>query len=191
MKILVFLHGTIIMHKSGIDKTPQERGDQVLDKSDETIFDFINYIPIGKANEILRYWSKNNNKIIYMSSHRNKNDVKKDIAVLENYAFPSGKVLYRGKFSGYKKLVEKEAPDIIIEDDCKCIAKMIKNKCRFLPNKAVAWLTEREMVYPHLPDYLKQKIQSVVLEEFEGIDNMQMPKRKRMSKPPSHDNNAK
>ncbi|WP_018305166.1 hypothetical protein [Desulfitobacterium hafniense] len=59
MKVLIFLHGTIIMHKSGIDKTPSERGDQVLDKSDETILDFINYIPIGKANEILRNWIDN------------------------------------------------------------------------------------------------------------------------------------
>ncbi len=126
MKVLIFLHGTIIMHKSGIDKTSSERGDQVLDKSDETILDFINYIPIGKANEILRNWSANNIEIIYMSSHRNERNVKKDIAVLEKYAFPSGKVLHRGKFSGYKKLVEEEAPNIIIEDDCKCIAKMIK-----------------------------------------------------------------
>ncbi len=173
MKVLLYLHGTIIMHKSGGDKTPIERGNQVLDPSDQTIFDFENYIPIGKANEILSNWSKNKNEVIYMSSHRNKKDMEKDIAVLKKYNFPLGKVLHREKFSGYKKLVKQEAPDVIIEDDCKCIGQWIKNKYPYLPMPMVNWLKTREMVYPHLPNRLKKKIQSIVLEEFIGIDNIQ------------------
>lgn len=172
MKIMVFLHGTVIMHESGRDVSPDKRGNQVLDETDKTISDFENYIPIGEANVILRNWKESNSEILYMSSHRNEKDVKKDIVVLEKYKFPLGKVLHRGKFSGYKNLIKKEAPDVIIEDDCECIGKWIKKKYPFLPEAIVTWLKTREMTYPYLPKQMQKKIQSIVVHEFVGIDTV-------------------
>jgi hypothetical protein len=174
MKILVFLHGTTIMHSSGKDKHPSERGNQVLDRSDKTIFDFENYISIDNSNEILKAWSKKGIEIIYMSSHRNRIDAEKDIEVLKKYDFPSGEVLYRNKFGGYKNLVKKVMPDIIIEDNCECIGKFVKEKFKFMPNVLVNKIKTNEMIYQNLPAYLKKNIRSIVIDEFEGIKNIKI-----------------
>ncbi len=45
-------------------------------------------------------------------------------------------------------------PDIIIEDDCESIGGLT------------------EMVYPHIQPELQQGIVSIVVKEFEGIDNL-------------------
>jgi len=45
-------------------------------------------------------------------------------------------------------------PDILIEDDCESIGG------------------ESEMTYPHIREDLKQKIKSIVVKEFQGIDHL-------------------
>jgi len=45
-------------------------------------------------------------------------------------------------------------PDILIEDDCESIGG------------------ESEMIYPHIREDLKQKIKSIVVKEFQGIDHL-------------------
>jgi hypothetical protein len=174
VKVLVYLQGTIIMHKSGKDKIPQERRKQVLDKSDETIFDFENYIPINKANDILTKWKMKGIDIVYMSSHRNKKDLNKDIKVLEKYNFPKGEILYRDFFHRYNSLIKKELPDIIIEDDCASIGNWIRERYKFIPETIVNFLKRREMIYPCLDYKIKQNIKSIVIEEFSGIENINL-----------------
>ncbi|MGB6882041.1 MAG: hypothetical protein WBD86_01965 [Microgenomates group bacterium] len=45
MKIMVFLHGTAIMHKAGLDKTPQERVRQVKQK-EPSVHKYSEYVPV-------------------------------------------------------------------------------------------------------------------------------------------------
>jgi len=51
-------------------------------------------------------------------------------------------------------VAERVMPDILIEDDCESIGG------------------ESEMIYPHIREDLKQKIKSIVVKEFQGIDHL-------------------
>jgi len=51
-------------------------------------------------------------------------------------------------------VAERVMPDILIEDDCESIGG------------------ESEMTYPHIREDLKQKIKSIVVKEFQGIDHL-------------------
>jgi len=174
MKVLIYLHGTVIMHKSGENKTPAERRKQVLDENDGSIADFANYIPIDKANEVLSEWKAGGVEIVYMSPHKNEADLNKDKQVLQRYNFPQGKVVHRSFFRGYRKIVKMELPDVIIEDDCESIGAMIKERYTFLPDTVVGLLKQKEMIYPCLQKKVKQKIKSIVVEEFSGIGTIKL-----------------
>ena len=73
---------------------------------------------------------------------------------MKKYAFPDGQILYRQNREEYKDVVERiqPLPDVIVEDDCESIGG------------------EVEMVYPNLKPKLKDRIKSIVIKEFEGID---------------------
>lgn len=174
MKVLVYLHGTVIMHKSGESKTPAERRTQVLDENDKTIADFENYVPIDNANDVLTAWKAGGVEIVYMSPHKNEADLNKDRKVLERYNFPQGKIVHRAFFRGYRKIVKSELPDVIIEDDCESIGAMIKERYKFLPDPVVVLLKQKEMIYPCLQKDVKRKIKSIVVEEFSGIDAIKL-----------------
>lgn len=51
-------------------------------------------------------------------------------------------------------VAENLVPDILIEDDCESIGG------------------EKEMTYPNIKDELKNKIKSIVVKEFKGIDHL-------------------
>jgi hypothetical protein len=153
MKILVFLHGTTIMHKDAKGLTREEIVKQVME-GDESIHDYALYIPVGNAVKKLQEWKGQGAKICYLSSHKNAGDVEKDKFVLKKYAFPDGQIFYRQNREEYKDVVERirPLPDVIVEDDCESIG-----------GKA-------EMVYPNLKPELKTRIKSIVVKEFEGIN---------------------
>ena len=153
MKILDFLHGTTIMHKDAKGLTREEIVKQVME-GDESIHDYALYIPVGNAVKKLQEWKRQGAKICYLSSHKNARDVEKDNFVLKKYAFPDGQIFYRRNKEEYKDVVERirPLPDVIVEDDCESIG-----------GKA-------EMVYPNLKSELKNKIKSIVVKEFEGIN---------------------
>lgn len=153
MKIMVFLHGTSIMHKSGLGKTPKERIKQVQG-NDLSVHKYDEYVPVNKAQEKIWRWHEQGSEIIYLSSHKDKKSVQKDIFVLSKYNFPKGPVLYRKLFESYAKVAERIVPDILIEDDCESIGGK--------------W----QMTYPHIDSSLKPKIKSIVVKEFSGIDNL-------------------
>jgi hypothetical protein len=153
MKVLVFLHGTVIMHGNGVGKTREERVRQVQ-RREASVKDFASYVPIGRAVEKLEGWSCQGAEIVYLSSHEKATDVKKDESVLHRYSFPIGPIVFRQRGEAYKDVADRVLPDLLIEDDCESIGG------------------EREMTYLHLRSDLKARIRSIVVKEFDGIDHL-------------------
>jgi hypothetical protein len=155
MKILVFLHGTTIMHKNATGLARQEIVKQVTE-SEESLHDYALYIPVGDAVKKLRQWKAQGAEICYLSSHKKAEDIEEDKSVLKKYAFPDGQIFYRRNREEYKAVVERirPLPDVIVEDDCESIGG------------------EAEMVYPNLKPELNNRIKSIVVKEFGGIDHL-------------------
>lgn len=153
MKIMVFLHGTAIMHKSGLGKTPDERGKQV-EENEESVHRYDDYVPVGNADRKLRMWVQQEAEIVYLSSHQNEEDIRKDIKVLSTYNFPDAPVLYRHGKETYAEIAERVMPDVLIEDNCESIGG------------------ESEMTFPHINPQKKKLIKSIVVNEFSGIDDL-------------------
>ena len=153
MKILIFLHGTLIMHKSAEDKTRKERVKQVIE-GDPLVHDYASYIPVGNAVEKLKSWQSQGTEVLYLSSHESAEDVEKDKIVLEKYSFPKGQVFYRQNGESYKDTAEKIIPDVLIEDDCESIGG------------------EKETTITFVKPEIKQRIKSIVVKEFSGIDSL-------------------
>ncbi len=153
VKIMVFLHGTTIMHGGGVGRTREERVRQIVDR-EESVRDFDSYVPIDHAVAKLQTWKEQGAEIVYLSSHRAVEDVEKDQSVLRAYAFPTGEVLFRRDGEDYRHVAERIAPDILVEDDCESIGG------------------EEEMTYPHIQPGLKTRIKSIAVKEFGGIDHL-------------------
>jgi len=81
------------MHKNAEGKTREEIVRQVLNK-DESVHDYVSYIPVGNAVDKLKTWQKQGAEIMYLSSHETAEDIEKDKSVLEKYDFPKGLVYY-------------------------------------------------------------------------------------------------
>ena len=90
MRLLIFLHGTVVMHPGAIGRTREERVTQVRTGVDPALHDYTAYTPIDDAVTKLQRWRDQHAEIDYLSSHRNADDVAKDASVLRNYGFPSG-----------------------------------------------------------------------------------------------------
>ena len=143
------------MHKDGKGLARESIVKQVME-GDTSIHDYSQYIPVGNAARKLQQWKAQGARTCYLSSHKNAKDVEMDRFVLKRYAFPDGQIFYRRNKEGYKDVVERirPLPDVIVEDDCESIGG------------------EGEMVYPNLKPELKNKIRSIVVKEFEGIDDI-------------------
>jgi len=153
MKIMVFLHGTAIMQRSALGRTREERVRQVIDR-DESIYDFVSYVPVGNAVTKMQTWNEQDAEIVYLSSHSRAEDVEKDRWVLMTHGFPNGWVFFCQNDDEYPDVAERVSPDILIEDDCESIGG------------------EKEMTNPHLRPEVKAKIKSVVVKEFGGLDHL-------------------
>ena len=153
VKIMIFLHGTAIMHKNARDRTREERVQQVLD-GEGSVNDFETYIPVGNAVQKLQMWKKQGAEIVYLSSHKNEEDVEKDKAVLRGHGFPDGQVFFCQSNERYSEIAERVLPDLLIEDDCESIGG------------------ENNMTYPHIKPELKSRVKSIVIKEFGGIDHL-------------------
>ena len=154
MRLMVFLHGTSIMHRGAIGLTREERVKQIRQADDESIRDLTSYAPIGKVVEKLKNWKAQGAEILYLSSNRDPRDVEKDRMILTEHDFPPGQVLFRARDETYASVVEKASPDILIEDDCESIGG------------------EAEMAYPNLSVAGKKGVKSIVVKEFGGIDRL-------------------
>jgi hypothetical protein len=153
MKIMIFLHGTALMHASGEGRTRAEWVQQVRDRH-PAVYDFAAYVPVDNVVNKLRAWRRQGVEIVYLSSHRRAEAVELDQAVLHRHDFPDGHVFFRQPDEQYRHVAERVRPDILIEDDCESIGG------------------ESEMTYPEIQLALKATIKSIVVREFGGIDHL-------------------
>ncbi len=153
MRIMVFLHGTIIMHRTALGHTRGERVQQSIDQ-DESVHEYATYVPVGQAVRKLQTWKEQGAEIVYLSSRTRFEETEVDRQVLKSHGFPEGRIFFREGGEAYSDAAERALPDILIEDDCESIGG------------------EREMTYPHLRPDLKAKIKSIVVKEFSGLDDL-------------------
>ena len=152
MRLLVFLHGTVLMHAGGVGVTRAERVAQV-GANHPTVGEYAAYVPVGQAVAKLHRWQDAGAAVDYLSSHRNPNDVALDLAVLRTYGFPSGRVLARLPGETYGDVAGREAPDVLIEDDCESIGA-------------------DQITYPQIAPSVRAHIKSIIIPEFGGIDHL-------------------
>jgi hypothetical protein len=69
------------------------------------------------------------------------------------HGFPEGRVLARQADESYGDVAGREAPDVIIEDDCESIGA-------------------DQITYPQIPPDLRARIRSIVVPEFGGLDHL-------------------
>lgn len=153
MKIMVFLHGTTIMHRNAVGCTREERVQQVRER-EESVREYAAYVPVDNAASKLRAWSEQGAEIVYLSSHKRPEYVEKDRAALQTYDFPAGLIVFRQPGEGYQDVAERVLPDVLIEDDCESIGGA------------------REMTSAHLKPELQARITAIVVKEFGGIDHL-------------------
>ncbi len=153
MKIMVFLHGTVIMQKAGVKHTPQQRTQQGQAGA-PSVRDFASYVPVDNAVAKLKSWEKQGAEILYLTFHQDAEGLQIDADVLLNHGFPAGPVLCRQAQDGYKDVAERVLPDILIEDDCESIGG------------------ESQMTYPGINAEIRSNIKSIVVKEFAGIDHL-------------------
>jgi hypothetical protein len=152
MRLLVVLHGTVLMHAGGIGVTRAERVAQVRAKH-PTVSDYAAYVPVGEAVAKLRRWQGAGAVVDYLSSHRNPDDVALDVLVLCTHGFPVGRALARHPGETYGDIAGREAPDVLIEDDCESIGT-------------------DQVTYPQIPSAVRTHIKSIIVPEFGGIDHL-------------------
>ena len=153
MRLLVFLHGTTLMHPGAAGRSREERVAQVRAGADPALHDYASYVPVEGVVAKLRRWQEQGADITYLSSHRSAADVAKDALVLEKHGFPPGRILAREPGESYGDVVERERPDVLIEDDCESIGA-------------------GEITYPQLRPALRALIKSIVVPEFGGLDHL-------------------
>jgi hypothetical protein len=153
VRILVFTEGTIITHPSAVGLSREEIVRQVQD-GEVSVSDYASCVPVGGAVNKLQTWKRQSAEIAYLTSRTTPNEVQDIQNVLKKYDFPEGRLVFRREGEQYQDVAERVLPDLLIEDDCESIAG------------------EVEMTYPHIKPELKEKIKSIVVREFGGIDHL-------------------
>ncbi|MFA6296714.1 MAG: undecaprenyldiphospho-muramoylpentapeptide beta-N-acetylglucosaminyltransferase [Patescibacteria group bacterium] len=152
-KILVFVEGTILMHKKGLGES-QEKIVLQVKNNEPSVKDFANYIMIGHANEKLKKWQEQGAKILYLTSRISMDEVSQIGEVLAKNNFPEGDLYYRKENQKYNNIIEYVKPDILIEDDCESNGG------------------QKEMAITLVKPEIKNSIKSIVVKEFQGIDSL-------------------
>jgi len=153
MKMLIFTEGTILMHKSGLGRSREERVRQVVE-DDPSTHDFRSYVPIGKAADKIRNWENQGCEIRYLTSRTNTSEINDIKEVLKKNNFPEGPLLFRRENEDYRDVVERDVPDVLIEDNCESIGGA------------------QEMTITHIRPEIRSKIKPITVEEFGGIDHL-------------------
>ncbi|MBI5122479.1 hypothetical protein HZA75_01335 [Candidatus Roizmanbacteria bacterium] len=165
MTILIFTEGTVLMHALAKGVSREERVKQsqaaVIQRilpfraSPGSVYDLENYIPVHNAVEKIKKWKKQGVTIFYLSSRRVKKEIEAIRSILQKYDFPDFQnLLYRQQGEDYKDVAERLMPDIFIEDDCESIGG------------------EKEMTYTYMSNDAKEKVHSIIVKEFSGIDHL-------------------
>ncbi|MFA6270970.1 MAG: hypothetical protein WC657_07230 [Candidatus Paceibacterota bacterium] len=154
MKILIFTEGTATMQSTAVGVSREEGVRQSVDNIPE-VNDFRSYVPNGNVIDKLNKWKSQGAEIYYLTSRIAPEEIDNVKFVLGKYHFPDKQnLLYRNEGQEYKDVAEDLIPDILIEDDCESIGGEI------------------EMTYPHIRPDLKNRIHSIEVKEFAGIDSL-------------------
>jgi hypothetical protein len=155
VRILVFLHGTAIMHRTAAGRPRADRVRQSRQR-DRSVLDFASYVPTEAAVEKVRAWQRHGAAISYLSSHRDAADVELDRAVLAAHGFPAGTVFAREPGESYAETARRAGADIVVEDDCESIggrSQTIAAGLAATPGRAVTSVIVPEFGgLAHLPD---------------------------------------
>jgi hypothetical protein len=154
VRLLVFLHGTVLMHPDGVGRTRAERVAQSRDRMHPGLYDFAAYVPVDGAVAKLWRWVEDGAEIAYLSSHRDPYHLAEDASVLRRWDFPRGRVVARRPGEDYGDVAERVLPDVVIEDDCESLG----------PGAAIT----SGQIRPEL----RSRIASIVVPEFGGIDHL-------------------
>jgi hypothetical protein len=115
-------------------------------------FSHAKYIPIGNCVVKISRWSNEGARIVYMTYIKKESSAESAKNILVKYGFPGQYLYHRTKGEKYKDIVEAVKPNILIEDNCKSIG--------------VKW----QMSITYVDAKIKDKIKSIVVKEFKGID---------------------
>lgn len=118
------------------------------------MFSHKKYHPIKNCVEKIKKWEEQGAHIVYLTSTRKMNSVKSIQNILLSHGFPGSFLYYRTRNDKYRDIAEALMPNILIEDNCKSIGG--------------AW----QMVITYVNQEIKNKIHSIVVEEFHGIDSL-------------------
>lgn len=151
MKVMVFTEGTIFTHSKWIGLTREETVQRVKEGEGD---DYAGIVPIGGAVRKIQTWSDAGAEILYLTSRRSLDEIEQVQQALQRFGFPKGQLFFRLESEEYKDVAERVLPDILIEDDCESIGG------------------EVEMTYPGIRPEIKEKILSIVVKEFGGIDHL-------------------
>lgn len=113
---------------------------------------------LGNAVEIVNTW-QNEGHDIYLCSYVRKGRYDIIKSIIDFYGMKYTDILCRSKGEQYREIVEQLKSDILIEDDCKSIGG------------------HKESCITNVKKELKSKIQSVIVPEFKGIDDIRIEKK--------------
>lgn len=153
MEILIFTEGTILRHPSNANSREELVAESKADL--DIILDYANYVPIGAAVAKIKSWHAQGTEVYYLTSRRTVTEVNAIHKVLLNNGFPQvDNLLHRQIDETYAKVAERLMPTVLIEDDCESIGGI------------------KEMTYTNISSEAKEKIKSIALAEFGGIDHL-------------------
>lgn len=111
------------------------------------------YKPIGNSVEKVNAWYDKGNEIYLCSYVRNArlSFVK---SIIDFYGMKYTDILCRAKCEKYYEIVERIKPDVLIEDNCQSIGGQ-KNCC-----------------ITGVKSDIRKNIKSIIVPEFDGIDNI-------------------
>ncbi len=141
------------MHPGAVGRAREERVEQVRTSSDPALHAYTAYVPTEGAVSKLRSWHEQGVEIDYLSSQRDSAGIAADVSVLSRHGFPTGRVLARGPGESYGDVVERETPDVLIEDDCESIGA-------------------GEVTYAQIRPDRRAQIKSIIVPEFGGIGHL-------------------
>ena len=141
------------MHRGGIGHTREEICNQVRE-GEKTVYDWASYVHIGEAVTKLETWTSQGAEIMYLTSRTSPDEVCSIEGVLKSHHSPVGKLLFCQEGQQYREIVEDIVPDILVEDDCESIGGV------------------SEMTITHVGPEISEKIKSIPVKEFGGIDHL-------------------
>lgn len=140
-------------HQTGLTIMIFVEGTILKPKSWLALYNHKAYIPIGNAVKIIESWQQQGANIVFCTS-RKKRQADCIVTLLKKHGFTGTFLVTREHKESYEDIVETLQPDILIEDNCKSIGG--------------AW----QMCITKVKPEIKEKILSIVVPEFKGIDNL-------------------